>query len=131
MDTDYADYWILEKILLAEYRPKLIVIETNEQKECVTVEKPSNLTYWDGRTMYTGASLCAYQCLAKRFDYTIVYCESAGVNCFWMRNDILRKIFQIKIAIFKRVLTNSFLRPWKSNRATNKSSQNKWHHIFC
>ena len=30
-DTDYADYWIVEKVMLNGYRPKIVVHEINQQ----------------------------------------------------------------------------------------------------
>jgi hypothetical protein len=47
-DTDYADYWIIEKIL-TKYQPKVVVHEINQQlpEFCVTVPKPDNLIFWD------------------------------------------------------------------------------------
>ena len=30
-DTDYADYWIVEKVLQSGYRPKIVVHEINQQ----------------------------------------------------------------------------------------------------
>ena len=90
-DTDYADYWIVEKVL-TKYRPKIVIHEVNQQPPnlCVTVEKPkpNKIIYWDG-TNYHGGSVCAFYCLAKKNDYTMVYCESKGVNCFWIRYILL------------------------------------------
>jgi hypothetical protein len=98
---------------------------------CVTVEKPTKVIYWTGRTRYAGATLCAYQCLAKRFAYTIVYCEKANVNCFWMRNDVLTKLFGINIGLFKRVLDNSFLRPFNLSDTADVLADGKWHQVTC
>ena len=45
---------------------------------------------WDG-TDYYGAGLLALHKLArsKRPAYSLVYCESHGVNCFFVRDDVL------------------------------------------
>jgi hypothetical protein len=90
-DTDYADYWIVEKVL-TKYRPKIVIHEVNQQPPnlCVTVKKPkpNEIIYWDG-TNYHGGSVCAFYCLAKKNRYTMVYCESKGVNCFWIRYILL------------------------------------------
>lgn len=42
-DTDYADYWIVQKIL-TKFKPKIVIHEINQMKHdtCVTVEKPSS-----------------------------------------------------------------------------------------
>ncbi|CAF0852463.1 unnamed protein product [Brachionus calyciflorus] len=95
IDTDFSDYWILEKIL-EFYKPKYVIHEINQQPpdQCVTVAKLNGLAFWDNHSKYFGASLCAYYCLAIRFEYTMVYCESKGVNCFWIRNDILENKFK-------------------------------------
>jgi hypothetical protein len=129
-DTDFADYWILEKILL-KYKPKLIVHEINEQPPpiCVTVLKPLSLIEWVWNTEYHGASLCAFQCLAKRFDYTIVYCESAGVNCFWMRNDLLYELFGIKVDVMWKALSVDFL--WRKPDFVYRPTDKDWHRVKC
>ena len=128
IDTDYADYWILEQIL-TEHKPKIMVVETNPDEGCVTVPKPDKLTFWDGRTRFAGASLCAFQCLAKRFDYTIVYCEEMNYNCFWMRNDMLESYFKIKIDLVKEVLTDDVLRPERRKVFIPKTK--KWYEVKC
>jgi len=37
-----------------------------------------------------GASLLAFNKLLTRFNYTLVYCENKGVNCFFVHNDIIQ-----------------------------------------
>ena len=44
---------------------------------------------WDGHTDFFGASLPALVALAAAKGYTAVHCESHGVNCFFVRNDLL------------------------------------------
>lgn len=129
-DTDYADYWIVEKIL-SKYRPKIVVHEINQQTpdRCVSVLRPTAITYWDGRSEYSGASVCAFQCLAKRFNYTMIYCESSGVNCFWLRDDILFSLFQIETSVFKQMFTPAFL--WSKPNFTTEHSEKVWQEIKC
>jgi hypothetical protein len=129
-DTDFADYWILEKILV-KYKPKIIVHEINEQPPniCVTVLKPLSFTEWSWGSEYHGASLCAFQCLAQRFDYTIVYCETAGVNCFWLRNDLLFELFEIRAGVGRKALSVDFL--WRKPSFTYRTTENDWHHVKC
>ena len=50
-DTDYADYWIVEKIL-TKYHPKVLIHEINQQQTCVTVPKPETLTFWEQFSSY-------------------------------------------------------------------------------
>lgn len=43
---------------------------------------------WD-HTNYFGASLLAFYYLGIEKGYTLVYAENRGVNCFFVRNDLL------------------------------------------
>lgn len=74
-DTDYADYWIVEKVIKS-YRPKIVIHEVNQQTGdlCVTVPKPNpdQLIFWESGSEFHGASVCAFHCLAKRNKYTMV-----------------------------------------------------------
>ncbi len=128
-DTDYADYWIMEQVML-KYSPKIVVQEVNQQGPdlCVTVPKPLNLTFWDSSD-YHGASVCAFRCMAIRFGYTMVYCGSHGVNCFWIRNDLLEKYLNIEASVVQRVLTPAvlYMKPAFIYRSTN----NPWLHVNC
>ena len=128
-DTDYADYWIVEKIL-TKYTPKILVHEVNQQTPelCVTIPKSDQLIYWDGSNFH-GGSVCAFWCLAKRFDYTMVYCETKGVNCFWIRNDLLYKFLNIDTSLIQNFLVPNFL--YKRPGFTYPSTANKWHEIKC
>lgn len=111
IDTDFADYWILEKIL-TKYQPNLVIHEVNQQppSECVSVVKLNGFALWDNYSKYYGANICAYFCLAIRFDYSMIYCESQGVNCFWIRNDLLeQKLGKSSINIIKSVLNATYL----------------------
>jgi hypothetical protein len=126
-DTDYGDYWIVEKVL-QKYRPKVVIHEVNQQTSCVVVPKPDKLTFWDGSNFH-GGSVCSFYCLAKRFDYTMIYCESAGVNCFWIRNDLIEKYLQVDPKIVQQVLVPSFL--YKKPVFVYRSTNNKWEYVNC
>ena len=43
---------------------------------------------WDGSD-YHGAGLAALHRLARRRGYSLVHCEAHGVNCFFLRDDVL------------------------------------------
>jgi hypothetical protein len=128
-DTDYADYWITEQVL-TEYKPKIVVQEVNQQgpELCVTVPKPAGLVYWDSSN-YHGGSVCAFQCLAKRFNYTMVYCESAGVNCFLLRDDLLIRALKVNVELFQKILNPSKL--YKRPGFSYKSTSNPWFYVNC
>ena len=44
---------------------------------------------WDGSN-YFGASLLSFDKLGKKYNYSLVYCDKKGVNCFFIHNDILK-----------------------------------------
>lgn len=129
-DTDYADYWIVETIL-TQYKPKVVIHEVNQQgpEKCVTVPKTDKLIFWDS-TEFHGASVCAFYCLAKNSkSYTMIYCESKGVNCFWVRNDLLEKHLKINSEFVQSILTPEFLFR-KPNFAYTKTTKS-WQNITC
>jgi hypothetical protein len=105
IDLDMFDFWILEKILKV-YMPRIIVAEVNptlghnvhQQSHehfmqsfrdlnalPLTANHPHTMEQegWDG-TRYSGANPLAFQLLTKEFGYEMVYCESCGVNCFFV-----------------------------------------------
>jgi hypothetical protein len=93
IDIDGNDYWILRRILSA-YRPRVLVMEYNSRwtppQEWVM---PYNTKYlWDG-SAYFGASLASLMKLANSFDYTLVGCDSSGVNAFFVRSDLVKEHF--------------------------------------
>ncbi len=50
IDTDFKDFWILRELLLAGYRPRVIVMEINTlvgSNYAITVPKNLNQTVWD------------------------------------------------------------------------------------
>lgn len=128
-DTDYGDYWIVEKVL-TKYKPKIVIHEVNQQKPdmCVTVPKPPGIKFWDGSNFH-GGSVCAFRCLAIRFGYTMVYCESAGVNCFWIRNDLLEKNLGISSGVVQRVLTPKML--FKQPKFRYRPTNLVWEQVTC
>jgi hypothetical protein len=131
VDMDYSDYWMVEAILAASYRPKVIVHEVNQQEPhmCVTVPKPVEYVKWDQLSSFHGGSMCAFRCLAKRFKYTMVYCESAGVNCFWIRDDLLKEKLGFNIEIIQGMLTPKFL--YKKLSFAYQSHAKTWEQVKC
>ena len=93
----------------------------------MTVPKPKGLVYTDG-TEYHGASLYAFYCLARRYGYTMVYCERTRVNCFWVRNDLLEIFLREKAYVVQQILIPSVLNLalWKH---PNKKPTQIWHEI--
>ena len=128
-DTDYADYWIIETIL-TKYKPKVIIHEVNQQTPdmCVVVLKSDEIIYWD-LSIYHGGSVCAFYCLAKHFHYSMIYCESTGVNCFWIRNDLIQNNLGMNVSLLQSILNPQFL--YKRFPVVFKNSSKEWFRVEC
>ena len=105
VDTDTYDWFMLEAILDAGYRPRVICVEINSRLantmemlmklsphcfrfvmlDAKSIAPPSDrLSWqqWDG-TAYHGASDLAMFYLFSRFGYSMVFCNYS--NCFGVR----------------------------------------------
>lgn len=91
IDIDGNDYWIWDAITL---RPRVIVIEYNATFRPPTkwVMEYNAAHRWDF-TDYQGASLAALDELARRKGYTLVGTCVAGVNAFFVRDDLVQGLF--------------------------------------
>ena len=91
IDIDSWDYWVLESLTAAS--PRLLVMEYNAlfgPERAVTVPRGPMP---DGAPKgYSGASLAALEKLARRKGYRLVICEDAGVNAFFLRDDLAPEI---------------------------------------
>lgn len=87
VDVDFNDYYIWEAL---DYSPRLVVMEYNASikptESKVVAYEPTRT--WDGSN-YFGASLLALVKLNQRKGYSLVHCESQGVNAFFVRDDLL------------------------------------------
>jgi hypothetical protein len=95
IDIDSYDYWVWKAI--NGYSPRVVVMEYNASippSRSLTVPYDSNMS-WDGSD-YFGASLLALARLGTSKGYTLICCESEGINAFFVRNDLLGKNFEIK-----------------------------------
>lgn len=102
VDTDYDDFWTTREILLAGYRPRVLINEYNinfaTSWSVSTVAKPigqeANI-YWGkgGATCYFGASGLAMVSLAKAFGYTPVWHNFA--NIIFVQLDQAKKLNMI------------------------------------
>jgi hypothetical protein len=90
VDIDYNDFYCLKEIL-ANYKIDVLICEYNSthlpNEDKVIVYDPNKS--WDG-TNYFGASLLSLNKLATKYDYTLVYCNNNGVNCFFIHNSIIQ-----------------------------------------
>ena len=88
IDIDFNDYWVWKSIV--DYYPRLVVIEYNSSilpnDSRVVPYDPESV--WDG-TNYFGASLLALNNLASQKGYTLIGCDSNGINAFFCKTDLL------------------------------------------
>jgi hypothetical protein len=92
IDTDTIDYWIWQAIKTV--KPRLVVIEYNATWPPYirkTVAYDPNMV-WDG-TNFSGASLGALEAIAREKGYCLVGCSLAGVNAFFVREDLVADKF--------------------------------------
>ena len=89
VDIDFNDFYCLQEIL-KKYKCDIIICEYNathlpsEDKVIIY----NQYTGWDC-TNYFGASLLSFTKLAQKYNYSLVYCNKNGVNCFFVNNDII------------------------------------------
>jgi hypothetical protein len=75
---------------LSVFRPRVVVIEYNSNvppSDVWTVEYDAALGW--NRTLYFGASLKALEGIGRTLGYTLVGCETSGVNAFFVRDDLV------------------------------------------
>jgi len=101
IDIDGNDYWVFCAL---EFRPRVVVIEYNAS---VPPTESRTIAYdpahrWDGSSDYYGASLLALERLGRRKGYTLVYCESRGVNAFFVETEIVERL-GLEVEPFERL----------------------------
>jgi hypothetical protein len=88
IDIDGIDYWLWQQIPAA--RARVVIVEYNAShpppRRWVM---PYNADHVWHRDNVFGASLASLEALAKEKGYTLVACDSGGVNSFYVRNDVL------------------------------------------
>ena len=109
IDIDGQDYWVWEA--LSDYRPRLVVIEYNSSLsfDAQLVEPRGKPYAFDGYDDY-GASAGALMALGRRLGYTLVHTEMAGVNAFFVRDDLVGKLGDVRVP---RRAGNIALRGWR------------------
>jgi hypothetical protein len=116
IDIDGGDYWVWEAIV--DFRPRVVVIEYNaaidSQRRLV---QPRDRLGWDG-TDYFGASLRALQGLGESKGYRLVHTEMAGLNAFFVREDLAGSRFHPADRAPARGCPNYFLRGYRHPRSS-------------
>ena len=95
IDVDSHDYWIWKA--LKGYKPRVVVIEYNPAIPVTEAKvlNPDPKTLENYPESY-GAGLLALSQLGKSKGYTLIACDSKGVNAFFIRNDLINDKFVIK-----------------------------------
>jgi len=95
IDIDYNTYWVWKAI--TKYLPRVVAIEYNSTIPCTEslVVEYDPLGKWDG-TNYFGASLLALKKLGDSKGYTLVGCDSFGVNAFFVKNELINEKIKIR-----------------------------------
>ena len=96
IDLDGNDYYIFQELDLSTVNPSIIIIEYNSvfgKDRAITVpyDKYFNRTKAHYSNLFFGASLTALDYLANKKGYSLVGCNIAGNNAFFVRNDLLNK----------------------------------------
>jgi len=89
LDIDGVDYYILQSLLQAGFRPKIIVVEYNS---CFGPDKALTVPYHDQfdyttshpSGLYYGVSISAWRKLLEKSGYHFVTVDSNGVNAFFI-----------------------------------------------
>jgi hypothetical protein len=88
LDIDLNTYHIWSA--LKDFRPRVVVVEYNSgipaEQGWIQPYEPDQT--WD-ITQAQGASLKAYEELGRKFGYSLVGCDLAGVNAFFVRSDLV------------------------------------------
>ena len=78
-DSDSYDFFMLERILEAGYRPRVIMVEINanfeltEARSILPPREGEAWQRWQWPSVYQGMSLLAAQYLLNRFSYSMVW----------------------------------------------------------
>ncbi len=95
IDIDGNEYWVW-RALDARWRPRVVAIEYNASlgaTRCASIPYDPSFR-WTG-TDYFGCSLRALVSLGKLKGYTLVGCDSIGVNAFFVRDDLVPSRFVV------------------------------------
>ncbi len=92
IDVDGNDYWFWEAI--KSLSPRIVIIEYNaslglELSLSTLYDPVFNRHEKHSSGLYCGASIKAFEILGKEKGYSLIGCESNGVNAFFVRDDCL------------------------------------------
>jgi hypothetical protein len=98
IDLDGNDYYVLEAI--DSFKPRILICEYNAvfggtRKISIPYDPAFNRTKSHYSNLYFGASLAAITQLATKRGYSLIGTNSAGVNAFYIRNDLLTEKLEV------------------------------------
>ena len=101
IDLDGNDAYILAELDLKEMNPSIIIMEYNavfgkERAICVPYDKNFIRTDKHYSNLYWGASLPALTYIANNKGYSLIGCNIAGNNAYYIRKDLLNETIREK-----------------------------------
>ncbi|MDR2576080.1 MAG: hypothetical protein LBC52_06520 [Treponema sp.] len=101
IDIDGNDAHILAELDLKELNPSIIIMEYNaifgkEREISIPYDKDFHRTDKHYSNLYWGASLYALTYIAKNKGYSLIGCNLAGNNVYYVRKDLLNKTIREK-----------------------------------
>lgn len=102
IDVDGNDYWIWKAIDVI--RPRIVIVEYNAvfgKDRAITIPYSSDFIRSKAHFshLYFGASLPALAALGKEKGYSLIGCNTAGNNAYFLRNDCLSKFTPLDAAV--------------------------------
>ena len=99
IDIDGNDYWVLEAIEVVS--PRILVVEYNsvfgpEAEITVPYDPRFDRAEAHSSWLYFGASIAALAKLAGRQGYSLVGSNRAGVNAFFVRDDVIGELPRLR-----------------------------------
>ena len=96
IDLDGNDYFILKEIDLTQLNPSIIIMEYNsvfgkDRKITIPYDREFDRTKAHYSNLFFGASLSALNDLAIKKGYSLVGCNLAGNNAYFIRKDLLNE----------------------------------------
>jgi len=95
IDIDGNDYWVWKEI--NSVNPWIVIVEYNavfgnERPLTIPYDELFQRTKAHASNLYFGASITAFDHLAKARGYTLLGSNRAGCNAFFLRNDLLARV---------------------------------------
>lgn len=92
LDIDGIDYYLMEILLLAGIKPKIIVVEYNsafgpEKSITVKYDERFDIVKAHPTRLYYGVSVKGWESLLKKYGYVFLSVESNGTNAFFIEKE--------------------------------------------